>query len=159
MTDIQNPTALSDFDWLEFVSFVWKVENEGYEYAAEHYGPDFEDTGLPVDGDDLRDLYHRYFDAVETWAETVGGQEACDLHNAHVDETRRRKDDACLWGLRCTDGYVIHEQSEESANRTVAYLLANPGSGWRTPGALLRRTEVGGEWTETVISTGAADRG
>ncbi len=155
MTDIQNPTALSDYDWLEFVSFVWKVENEGYEYAAEHYAPEFEDTGLPVDGDDLRDLYHRYYDAVETWAETIGYGEAVDLHNDHVDETRRRADDACLWGVRCTDGFVNHQPSEESANRTVADLLANAGKGWRVPAALLQRTVPGGEWTETAIAAPA----
>jgi hypothetical protein len=153
MTDIQNPTAFSDYDWLEFVSFVWKVENEGYEYAAEHYGPDFEDTGLPVDGDDLRDLYDRYFDAVETWAEAVGGQEACDLHNAHVDESRKREDNACLWGVRCTDGFVIHEKTEEAASRTAAHLLANAGKGWRVPVALLQRSAPGGEWTESATAS------
>lgn len=159
MSDIQNPTALSDFDWLEFVSFIWKTEREGYAYAAEHYAPEFEDPALPTGGRELRAFSREHAGKVDKWAGAVGGSEACDLHNAHVDETRRRKDDACLWGLRCTDGYVIHEQSEESASRTVAYLLANSGSGWRTPGALLRRTEVGGEWTETAIAIEAADRG
>ena len=150
MTEIHNPTPFSDFDWLELVSFVWKVETEGYEYAAENYGPDFEDTGLPVDGDDLRDLYDRYVDAVDTWADAVGGQEACDLHNAHVDESRKRDDDAKLWGVRCTDGYVIGEPTEAARDRLVADLLAHPK--YRQPAALLQRTVPGGEWTESPLA-------
>ncbi|WP_052432810.1 hypothetical protein [Streptacidiphilus carbonis] len=143
MSDIQNPTGLSDYDWLEFVAFVWKVENEGYEYAAENYSPDFEDTGLPVDGDDLRDLYHRYFDAVEIWAETVGTQEAVDLHNNHVDEARQRRDDACLWGARAQNGNVLTCKSRQGAE----FFVKDPS--WACV-ALLHRDVPGGEWTEVA---------
>lgn len=150
MTDIQNPTNWSDFDFLEFEAFVCKVENEGFTYAAEEYGPNFESPELQAVADDLgklRTLYVENEAKVDTWWSTVGGERACDLHNAHVDEERQRREDARLFGIRCTDGYVITKDSEESRAHTVAYLLENSGKGWRVPAVLLRRDTPGGEWT------------
>ena len=147
-TDVQNPSPFSDFDWLEFVSFAWKVENEGYDYAAENYRPCFEDTGLPVDGDDLRDLYDRYVDRINPWGETVGWKRAGELHNDHVDEARQREKDACLWGVRCTDGHVIHVPTEDVRANWVAEMTGHRGAGWRVPAELLHREVPGGEWTD-----------
>jgi hypothetical protein len=151
VTDIQNPTDWSDFDFLEFEAFVSKVENEGFTYAAENYGPNFESPELQAIADDLgalRTLYVENEAKVDAWWSTVGGERACDLHNDHVDEERQRREDARLFGIRCTDGYVITEDSEESRDRTVAYLLENDGKGWRVPQTLLRRETPGGEWTD-----------
>jgi hypothetical protein len=94
MTDIQNPTAWSDYDFLEFEAFVSKVENEGFTYAAEEYTPEFESPELQAIADDLgalRRLYLEHEAKVDDWYTQVGGERACDLHNAHVDEARQRR--------------------------------------------------------------------
>ncbi|MFF8786895.1 hypothetical protein [Streptomyces sp. NPDC015125] len=153
-TSIQNPTDLSDYDWLEFVSFVWKVENEGYGYAAEEYCPKFEGAQMKTLADDytaLRDFYRAHTTKVDTWAEQIGWEQAIDLTNAHVDEARKRQKDAHLWGIRCTDGYLITAETEACRNSTVAHLERNAGKGWREPAALLRREVPGGEWTEKPL--------
>ncbi|MFG2970854.1 hypothetical protein ACGFZS_47055 [Streptomyces sp. NPDC048288] len=153
-TNIQNPTDWSDYDFLEFEGFVHKVQWEGsYSYAVENYGPRFESSKLQAIADDpakLRALYRENRQKVEDWRETVGGERACDLHNAHVDEERQRRQDACLWGIRCTDGYVIHYASQEDRDNSDAFLRANQGgrAKYRMPEALLHRDAPGGEWTE-----------
>lgn len=94
MTDIQNPTDWSDYDFLEFEAFVSKVENEGFTYAAEEYAPEFESPELQAiaaDFGQLRTFYVENEAKVDDWWTTVGGERACDLHNAHVDESRRRR--------------------------------------------------------------------
>lgn len=150
-TDIQNPTDWSDYDFLEFECFVSKVDREGFTYAAENYGPEFENPQLRALAEDLgtlRTLYVENEAKVEAWWEAVGGERACDLHNAHVDESDQRREDARLFGIRCTDGFILTEDSEEDRARTVAYLLENKGKGWRVPAVLLAREVAGGEWTE-----------
>lgn len=148
VTDIKNPTSLSDYDWLEFVSFAWKVDREGYSYAVENYGPKFEDTTLPRDGRELKALYREHKEKVAQWWDAVGGDTACDLQNDHVDEARQREQDARLWGIRCTDGYVITEDSKAERDERVAYLRDSYREGRRMPEALMSRTVPGGEWTE-----------
>ena len=151
MTDIQNPTTWSDFDWLEFEAFVSKVENEGFTYAAENYGPNFESPELQAIAADLSSLRKLYLEneaKVDDWWTTVGGERACELHNAHVDEERQRREDGRLYGIRCTDGHVITCDSEESRDHRAAYLLDNHAEGWRVPQTLLRRAVPGGEWTD-----------
>lgn len=148
---IQNPTDWSDYDFLAFVSFVWKVEREGFTYAAENYGPKFETPALQAAANDLRalrTLFREHGSKVDAWSEAVGGKQACDLHNDHVDEERKREVDACLFGVRCTDGFVIHYATEEYRDQQVAYLQANAGKGYRIPVAVLSRTEAGGIWTQ-----------
>lgn len=150
-TDIQNPTDWSDYDFLEFECFVSKVDHEGFTYAAENYGPEFENPQLRTLAEDLgtlRTLYVENEAKVEAWWQTVGGERACDLHNAHVDEARQRREDARLFGIRCTDGFILTKDSEEDRTRTVAYLLENKDKGWRVPAVLLAREVAGGEWTE-----------
>lgn len=150
MTNIQNPTDWTDFDFLEFEAFVSKVENEGFTYAAENYPPRFESAELQdiaADLGRLRTLYVENEAKVDDWYTAVGGERACDLHNAHVDEERQRREDARLFGIRCTDGFVITSDTEENRDGTVAYLRENEGKGWRVPTALLRRDIPGGEWT------------
>ena len=149
--NIQNPTDWSDFDFLEFEAFVSKVHIEGFTYAAENYGPNFEAPELQAIAADLgklRTLYIENEAKVEDWYEAVGGERACDLHNDHVDEERQRREDARLFGIRCTDGFVLTEDTEESRDRCSAYLLENEGKGWRVPATLLRRDVPGGEWVE-----------
>lgn len=155
MTDtasgIQNPTDWSDYDFLEFEGFVSKVHIEGFLYAADNYGPEFEDPQLQAvteSLDTLRAFYQEHRRKVDAWYEQVGPERACDLHNDHVDEERRRENDACLYGIRCTDDYVITCDSEEYRDWQAAYLLENKGNGWRVPATLLARDVPGGEWTE-----------
>lgn len=140
MTNIQNPTTLSDYDWLEFEGFVCKVDGEGFTYAYENYSPDFEAPDMQEFAADMgkfRAYYQENAGLVEEWWDTVGGDLACDLHNAHVDESRKRQADArdldekqpcgesgclcygvgpdhaeCACGCDCprdADGQLIHE--------------------------------------------------
>ncbi|MEU0624916.1 hypothetical protein ABZ329_29165 [Streptomyces rubiginosohelvolus] len=151
MADIQNPTPWSDYDFLEFECFVSKVGTEGFSYAAEHYGPKFENAELQKVTDNLgtlRAFYREHHSKIDAWYETVSGERACDLHNDHVDEARKRKEDARLFGIRCTDGYVITYASAAARDRDAQHLLDNRGKGWREPAAMLRRLAPGGEWTE-----------
>jgi hypothetical protein len=93
--------GMSRYDFLELEAFASKVDWEGYSYAAEHYGPKFESTELQNTADDpqsLRALYRTHRPAIDAWVEELGGQAACDLHNDHIDESRQREKDACLWG-------------------------------------------------------------
>lgn len=155
--DIQNPTDWSDFDWLEFEAFVSKVENEGFTYAAENYGPNFESPELQAIADDfgqLRTLYVENETKVDDWWTAVGAERGCDLHNAHVDEERQRREDARLFGIRCTDGYVITTDTQEDRDHRGAYLLGHKGEpGRRVPAVLLRRDVPGGEWTDERPAT------
>lgn len=159
MTDsasIQNPTPWSDYDFLEFEAFVSQVESEGFTYAAENYRPKFESPELQAAADELgslRRLYRENEAKVDAWYAQIGPERACDLHNAHVDEVRQRREDACRFGIRCTDGFVITCDSEEYRDRRADYLLANAGKGWRVPQMLLRRDVPGGEWTDDRPAT------
>lgn len=156
MSDIQNPTTWSDFDFLEFEAFASKVENEGFTYAFENYGPNFEAPELQAIADDfgqLRTLYVENETKVDDWWTAVGAERGCDLHNAHVDEERQRREDARLFGIRCTDGFVLTHDTEENRDRDSAYLLENEGKGWRVPAVLLRRDVPGGEWTDERPAT------
>lgn len=154
---IHNPTDLSDYDWLEFVALVWKVRNEGsYRYAVENWAPTFEAPVMQAIADDnakLRAFYGQNKPKVDSWWDAVGGERAVDLHNDHVDEARQRERDACLWGVRCTDGYIVHESSEAERDAFVARLLADTYPHRRVPGALLRRDVPGGEWTESPLKS------
>jgi hypothetical protein len=148
---IENPTTWSDFDFLEFEAFVSKVENEGFTYAAENYSPRFESPELQAIAEDLgalRTLYVENEAKVDVWYQQVGPERACDLHNDHVDEERQRREDARLFGIRCTDGYVITYDTAENRDRNSAFLLESKGKGWRQPAVLLAREVPGGEWTE-----------
>ncbi|MGY0065164.1 hypothetical protein ACWY4P_53590 (plasmid) [Streptomyces sp. LZ34] len=156
-SSISNPTALSDYDWLEFVSLVWKVRNEGsYSYTVENWPPAFESTDMQaIAASRARMLayYQENRGKVDAWWDVVGGERAVDLHNAHVDEARKREQDACLWGIRCTDGYVITCETQEYRDSFVGYLVREyqeHPEGRRMPEALLHRDAPGGEWAEVA---------
>lgn len=154
--DVCNPLAdLSDYDFLAFVAFVWKVKQEGsYSYAEENYGPKFEAAAMQVVADDskqLKEFYRANLKAVSSWWDTVGGDAAVELHNDHVDESEQRDQDACLWGIRCTDGYVITCNTREDRDNHVARMNADRGPGRREPAALLQRFQPGGEWNESPL--------
>lgn len=156
--DVRNPLAdLSDYDFLEFVSFVWKVKGEGsYSYAEENYGPRFDAPTMQAIADDsqqLKAFYRANLKAVSSWWDTVGGEAACDLQNDHVDEAWKRREDAMLFGIRCTDGHVITCDTAEYRDQLVATMVAEqqrPGTR-REPAVLLHRDAPGGAWTETPV--------
>jgi len=146
------PTAFTEFDWLELVAFDSKVNREGFTYAAAEYAPRFEHPAMQAvvaDRYQLKFLYDRQKPAIDAWWDTEGDN-AVDLINAHVDESDRREQDARLWGIRCTDGYVItcgtREYRDQLAGRMVAE-QQRPSR--REPAALLQRFVPGGDWNET----------
>ena len=154
---IHNPTDLSDFDWLEFVALVWKVRNEGsYRYAVENWAPKFESPAMQAIADDdaeLRAFYGENKAKVDAWWDVVGGERAVDLHNDHIDEARQRQKDACLWGVRCTNGHIVHKLSEAERDAFVQRLLADTHPHRRVLEALLHRDVPGGEWTESPLKS------
>lgn len=147
--------SMSRYDFLEFEAFVSKVDREGYAYAAEEYAPRFEADNLQraaATSEGLHGLYAAHRPLVDAWTKEVGGEAAVDLHNAHVDESRQREKDACLWGIRCTDGIIICE-TQERRDSLVGYMVREyeeHPEGRRMPEALLSRTVPGGEWTEVA---------
>ncbi|MFH8813068.1 hypothetical protein ACH4GZ_38715 [Streptomyces hygroscopicus] len=151
-SDISNPTNLSDYDWLEFVALVWKVRNEGsYGYAVENWPPAFESSDMQaIAASQARMLayYQLNRGKVDAWWDVVGGDRAVELHNAHIRESQQREQDACLWGIRCTDGHVITCETQERRDHWAAELRDDHREGRRMPEALLSRTVPGGEWTE-----------
>ena len=153
-TDITDKYAaqasMSRYDFLELEAFASKVDREGYSYAVENYGPEFESETLQrsaASSEGLRGLYSAHRQLVDAWWAEVGDA-GCDLHNAHVDESRQRKQDACLWGIRCTDGYVITQDTKADRDGLAEHLRETHREGRRMPEALLSRTAPGGEWTE-----------
>jgi len=156
-TSIHNPIDLSDFDWLEFVALVWKVRHEGsYQYAVENWAPQFEAPAMQTIADDdaqLRAFYGQNKAKVDAWWDVVGGERAVDLHNDHIDEARQRQLDACLWGVRCTDGYIVHDPTEQARDEFVARLLADTYPNRRVPAVLLHRDTPGGVWTESPLKS------
>ena len=155
MTDIQNPTALSDYDFLELVAFLWKAENEGFSYAYEHYAPEFESPDMQqtaADRDGFEDFLQEHMTLVLAWGVLVAN--AVDLHNAHIDEARQRRLDGHLWGVRCTDGRIITASTEERRDYVVTSLLTDQLA--RTPAALLHRARPGGDWTDSPLPSQSA---
>lgn len=66
------PDGFTQYDWLELLGFTWKIENEGYEYAAENYAPAFESQTLnAITHDDdprpLKNLYREHDQALRSW--------------------------------------------------------------------------------------------
>lgn len=87
--------VLTDFDFLELVAFDRKVDSEGFTYAVENYAPVFERDGyVPCrDTRTLQGLRRKYADYIDRfWSRP----DACDLHNAHIDESDRRERERAL---------------------------------------------------------------
>ncbi|MGV9268124.1 hypothetical protein ACWDRR_26065 [Kitasatospora sp. NPDC003701] len=151
-TGIDNPSALSDFDFMELVAFDSKVDREGFSYAYENYPPRFESPELQEVAKDLtsmRSFYGDHDHLVDQWWETVGGR-GCDLHNAHIDEVQQHEDDLCLWGVLYEDGQSVLLTTEEQRENWLEYMRRNnPG---RPVAALLHRSEAGGEWTKSPLA-------
>lgn len=158
MSNIQNPTSMSDYDWMEFVGFAWKVESEGYEYAAENYSPKFEDAALQElahDETKLRALYRGHVNKVETWAEAVGWKQSGALYDAHLLEEKQRRENHLLWAVHPGGDWDYAPYSDAFATREdVDKWLAGrerlvADHGWKPfTGRILHRDVPGGEWTE-----------
>ncbi|MFE1318360.1 hypothetical protein [Kitasatospora phosalacinea] len=141
---------------MEFQAFVRKVDTEGFRYAYENYVPQFADSAelkaAAAVESRMLGMYRQNQHLVERWWDLMGG-EAVDLHNSHIDEVRRRRDDACLWSILCTDGYVIPAGSEEGRTSWLKRMLDLSGPHGRTPAALLERAVPGGAWTRSPLPT------
>jgi hypothetical protein len=154
VTSIENPTTMSDYDWLEFVGFVWKVENEGYAYAVENYAPKFE---TPQTG--LRTLYRKHVADVDAWADKVGYQAVDQIWDAHLREEKERREAHLLWAVHPGGdwdyaAYSDAFESREAAEKWIAGRAELAERHGRKPwaGRLLHREMPGGEWAE-VSST------
>lgn len=146
---------LSEYDFMELVAFQFKVEWErSFPYTWSNYPPHFEAPDLAEYGTvrwKFSRLYSQYKPKVKAWQAKVGGERACELHNAHIDERRQRAEDARLFGIRCEDGVVITCASQEYRDRLWGQLKEDAGKPHRrVPAALLAREVPGGEWAEVA---------
>lgn len=158
-----NPTIPEGFtlyDWLELLGFTWKIENEGYEYAAENYAPEFESKALNVIAADddprpLKDLYREHHQALADWQQAVGWEEVDRLWTAHLREEKERQEAHLLWAVHPGGDWNYHAYSEAFATREEvdkwieSRKAAVEKYGWQPwVGRILHRSEPGGEWTE-----------
>lgn len=157
-TPLTQVTGLSEYDSLELLGFMWKVENEGYAYAEEHYAPEFENDAPKQEAstdDGLRGLYQKHRDALERWQENTDYNEVERLWIAHLREETERRDKAngYLWAVHPGGTWNYHPyskafESRERAQQHIDYwdgrLAKGESSTWR----LLHRETVDSEWTE-----------
>ena len=165
MTDA-NPTipeGFSLYDWLEFLGFIWKIENEGYEYAAENYAPKFESQALNAivlddDPRPLKNLYREHDQALRSWQDAVGWEEVDCLWTAHLREEKERREAHLLWAIHpggdwnyyaYTDAFETREAAQSYIDRSHRLAETNPNvrrCDWR----ILHRDQPGGDWTEAT---------
>lgn len=157
-TDVKNPTTMSDYDWLEFVGFTWKVENEGYEYAAENCSPKFETEELKAAAGStsgLRALYQEHVAKVEPWADALGYKEVDRVWTAHLQEQKERREAHLLWAVHpggdwdCaaySDAFATREDVDRWIDQQQELVEKYGWKPWQ--GRILHREVPGGEWTE-----------
>ncbi|WP_331764779.1 hypothetical protein [Streptomyces sp. NBC_01238] len=160
MTDPVIPAGFTQHDWLELLGFTWKIENEGYEYASEHYAPSFDTPALQaiVADDDprpLRGLYRQYYKALQAWQEAVGWQEVDRLRTAHLRQEKERREAHLLWAVHPGGNwdYAAHSDAFETREDAEKWIAGQDELvqkyGWKPwAGRLLHRTEPGADWTE-----------
>lgn len=165
------PDGFSLYDWLELLGFIWKIENEGYEYASENYAPEFESEQLRAIAEDddprpLKKLYRDHQQALETWQEAVGWEAASDLWDAHQREEQERKEAHLLWAIHPGGDWNYYAYSQAFATReeAQAYIdqsheLAekNPRNFRRCDWRILHRSEPGGAWSDAPAVVAAAE--
>lgn len=149
--------GMSEYDWLEFVGFTWKVDSEGYDYASEHYAPEFESDGLKAVADSetsLRVLYRKHLPLVEAWQAAVGYKEVDRLWTAHLREEKERGEVNKLWAVHPGGdwdyaAYMQAFDTREDVDRWIeGRKVLVEKHGWKPwTGHILHRDLPGGEWT------------
>lgn len=160
--DYAQQAGMTEYDWLEFVGFTWKVESEGYDYASEHYAPEFESDGLKAvvnNEASLKGLYRKHQPLVEAWQEAVGYKEVDRLWSAHLREEKERGEADLLWALHpggdwnyaaYSAAFATREEAEmyiAESNRLAEQYANFNRCDWR----ILHRDAPGGEWNETRL--------
>lgn len=155
--DYAQQAGMSKFDWLEFVGFTWKVDSEGYDYASEHYAPEFESDGLKAVADNetsLRTLYRKHLPLVEAWQDAVGYEEVDRLWTAHLREEKERREADRLWAVHpggdwnyaaYSSAFETREDVDEWIERQADLTAKHGWKPWA--GHILHRDVPGGEWT------------
>lgn len=154
------PEGFSLYDWLELLGFTWKIESEGYEYAAENYAPSFESEALKkvANGSDprpLKNLYRDHHQTLTDWQRAVGWEEVDRLWNAHLREEQERREAHLLWAVHPGGdwNYYAYSTAFESREDAETWIAGREAAvekyGWQPwEGRLLHRSEPGGEWIE-----------
>lgn len=166
MTTTNIPDQFSLYDWMELLGFSWKVQNEGYEYAAENYAPRFESDALrAIAADDdprpLKKLFNDNQQALEEWQEAAGWEEAGRLMDAHQREEKERKEAHLPWGLHPGGGWDFGSYSKAFETRDEALKAIAQQNEMAEKyehfvpfaGRLLHREVPGGEWAEVPLSS------
>lgn len=166
MTDVQTDTTdkyaaqagMSRYDFLELLGFVWQVDSEGYDYAAEHYAPQFETPELAQQAQDdgaLRDLYRKHRPTLQQWEEQTRDEEIEQIWSAHLQDAKERREAHLLWAVHPGGdwdhaAYAHAFESREEADEWIEGRKRLTGThGWGPwQGRLLHRDAPGGEWAE-----------
>lgn len=161
---VSLPNGFTLYDWMELVGFVWKIENEGYAYAAEEYPPAFESTALRAVAQDddprpLKKLFDDHEEAVEAWHEQTGWEEADRLWNEHQREEKARREAHLLWATHPGGDwdYAAYGSAYETREAALQGIARQNEAAEKYPnylaftGRLLHRSEPGGEWTEVPL--------
>jgi hypothetical protein len=98
--DVDQPWQLADpevsnYDFMELILFAHKVEDEGWDYALEHYPPRFENRELRWLADDPEE-FNRFYQDLEPTLEEWWTQRDIDtsgLYHAHLKEREQRADE------------------------------------------------------------------
>ena len=166
MTNVQTDTTdkyaaqagMSRYDFLELLGFVWKVDSEGYEYAAENYAPEFEDPELQQQIEDeaaLRNLYRKNLPVLEQWQDQTHHEEISRIWSAHLREEKERREASLLWAVHpggdwnyaaYSDAFETREAAEQWIEGRKGLTEAHGWAPWQ--GRLLHRDKPGGEWVE-----------
>ncbi|MCM3884143.1 hypothetical protein [Frankia sp. R82] len=86
--------AMSEYDWMELVSFDFRIEEGGFDSAYLSYPPTFEDPGLQTIAADERLLHRAVLGLqveLERWREVHFG-DAAVLIDAHRRQAAQRRE-------------------------------------------------------------------
>ncbi|MEU1908431.1 hypothetical protein [Streptomyces hygroscopicus] len=155
-TDLITQTGLSRYDFLELLGFSWKVNSEGYDYAAEHYAPRFENPELRQQSETaLRDLYRKHLPTLQQWQDQTHYEDINRIWAAHQREEKERREANLLWAVHpggdwdagaYSDAFESREAAEEWVEGRKRLTDEHGWKPWQ--GRLLHRETPGGEWAE-----------
>ncbi|MEV7887523.1 hypothetical protein ACWD3I_26070 [Streptomyces sp. NPDC002817] len=158
------PNGITHYDWMELIGFTWKIESEGYEYAAEEYPPSFETEALKVIAEDddprpLKQLVRDHEQALASWQEQTGWEQVDQLWTAHLREEKERGERHLLWALHPGGDWDsgAYSKAYESREKALEGIKQQNELAEMYPhfvpftGRMLHRSEPGGAWTEVPL--------
>jgi len=145
--------AMADFDFMELLDFVCRVQNEhSATYAFANWtwtfdAPELNERASSLPG--MLDLEREQHASIERFWRSHPGELAHAEISTHTDEIRHRKDHAALWAARRQfDDYFYTVETPDRAEQlrtSTGYVFT-----------VYARSEPGGAWTEVTRPIPAA---